>query len=45
MKAYLIDDERLCIEDSRPDVVFLDIDMPRLDGLEMALKIQARHKG
>jgi two-component SAPR family response regulator len=25
----------------RPDVVFLDIDMPRLDGLELALKIQA----
>lgn len=74
MKAYLVDDERLCldelawqlshypdiqiagsfthslqavkaIENDRPDAVFLDIDMPRLDGLELAQKIQARHPG
>lgn len=28
-----------------PDVVFLDIDMPRLDGLELALRIQQRCPG
>ncbi len=69
MKAWLIDDERPCLDelawllkqypdvelagmdtDSRkalerisecaPDVVFLDIDMPKLDGFELALRIQ-----
>lgn len=29
----------------RPDVVFLDIDMPHMNGLELALKIQALYAG
>ena len=33
------------IENDRPDVVFLDIDMPRMSGLELAHSIQARHTG
>lgn len=33
------------IETCRPDVVFLDIDMPRMSGLELAHRIQARHTG
>lgn len=72
MKAYIIDDEKLCIDDlawmlsqypditvtgtftdpltafsamqkDRPDIVFLDIDMPRMHGLELTGKIQARY--
>lgn len=74
MKAYLVDDEQLCLHDlawllsrypdieiagsfknsvkaleaikkSRPDVVFLDIDMPRMSGLELAHKIQEKYPG
>ncbi len=33
------------IADIKPDVVFLDIDMPHLDGLELALRIQALYAG
>lgn len=33
------------IESVRPDVVFLDIDMPQADGLELALRIQALYAG
>ncbi len=74
MKAYLVDDEKPCLDDlswllSRypdievagayknsvraleaienelPDVVFLDIDMPRMSGLELAHRIQVKHTG
>lgn len=34
-----------CIGEYTPDVVFLDIDMPKLDGLELALRIQERCPG
>lgn len=33
------------IADNPPDAVFLDIDMPRIDGLELALRIQERCPG
>jgi len=33
------------IRDLEPDVVFLDIDMPGMNGLELALEIQARQSG
>lgn len=33
------------IAESAPDVVFLDIDMPKLDGLELALRIQEQCPG
>ncbi len=29
------------VESSRPDVIFMDIDMPHMDGLELALQMQA----
>jgi two-component system LytT family response regulator len=74
MKAWLIDDERPCLDElawllkqypdveiagmdtdparalehvaaCAPDAVFLDIDMPGLDGLELALRIQERRPG
>lgn len=74
MKAWLIDDERYCLEELAwllkqypdfelegmdtdpvkalvsiaahlPDVVFLDIDMPKIDGLELALRIQEQCPG
>lgn len=74
MRAWLIDDERPCLEElnwllkqypdmevsgmdvdpvqalgtineRHPDAVFLDIDMPKLDGLELALKIQEKIPG
>ena len=74
MRAFLIDDESLCLDDlawqlseypdieiagsytkspealraiesQRPDVVFLDIDMPNIDGLELAQIIQAQYTG
>lgn len=34
-----------CIVECAPDAVFLDIDMPKLDGLELALRIQERCPG
>jgi two-component SAPR family response regulator len=33
------------IETDRPDAVFLDIDMPRMSGLELAQRIQEKHAG
>ncbi|MHB8074974.1 response regulator [Desulfosporosinus fructosivorans] len=74
MKAWLIDDERPCLDELAwllkqypdlelegmdtdpakalasiaerpPDVVFLDIDMPKIDGLELALRIQEKYPG
>jgi two-component system, LytTR family, response regulator len=33
------------LESIKPDVVFLDIDMPHMNGLELALKIQAFYAG
>lgn len=33
------------MESHRPDSVFLDIDMPRMSGLELAQKIQAQYAG
>jgi len=33
------------IESNRPDVVFLDIDMPRMSGLELARKAQEKYAG
>lgn len=33
------------IEKDKPDVVFLDIDMPNISGIEMALKLQELHSG
>lgn len=74
MKAWLIDDERPCLDELAwqlehypdvelvgmeshphraleaiaqrpPDAVFLDIDMPKIDGLELALRIQEQCPG
>lgn len=74
MKAWLIDDERHCLDELAwllkqypdlelagmdtdpakalgsiaerpPDAVFLDIDMPKIDGLELALRIQEQCPG
>lgn len=74
MKAFLVDDEALCLEelawqlaaypdiqiegkftdpckaleaacDAQPDAVFLDIDMPHMDGLELALRMQSHCAG
>lgn len=74
MKAWLIDDERPCLDELAwllkqypdvelagmdtnpvkalgsigeypPDTVFLDIDMPKMDGLELALRIQEQCPG
>lgn len=46
--AALVQNSRLVfekIEEIKPDVVFLDIDMPGTNGLELALKIQELHYG
>lgn len=46
--AAMIQDARTALEQVgrlKPDVVFLDIDMPGTDGLELALKIQELYTG